>query len=366
MLIKYKVGGMDTTEKLAIAGAGVVVLAGATYYLISQSKTTQPTPPSPTPSPSPSVIPEISATNTNFELSQTPLGYTYSPTSFIVYGSGFTPNGTVIVSDNYSGTIYSGTADSSGKFSGTIQLSSFSPQPGSSTITGVDLTTGLNSSPITLTFTLSTSVSPSVSPILNATNTNFTLTPGLLGYTYSPPSFIVYGSGFIPNGTVIVSDNYSGTLYTTTADSSGKFSGTIQLSNFNPQPGSSTITGIDLTTGLNSSPITLTFTLSGSPSPQTSASLSVSPSTTNYSSGGTLTFTGSGFAHNSTVTFSVNYLTPLPATTTTDSNGNFSIKFNYPGGGVLDSIMSQITGNITMTAVDNSNNSASATWYNYA
>jgi len=147
-------------EGLIIATTGIIVVtvAGVTYYLISKNKSTS----GGGGGTGLTVLPKINATNTNFEISQGPFEqltgtYSYSPSSFVLYGSGFTPNGGVVVSDNYSGIIYNGTADANGRFNTTIQLSSFKPTPGSSEITGIDLSTGLQSAPVTLTFTLSSS-----------------------------------------------------------------------------------------------------------------------------------------------------------------------------------------------------------------
>jgi len=299
----------------------------------------------------------------------------YNPSSFTITGSGFTPNGGIGLNISNGITSFTAvsntTADSNGNINITVPSSILNI--GSNTPTGayngsieaIDSTTGIKSNTINITITVTlppTSASLSVSP-----STTYYSSGGTVTFT---------GSGFAPNSEIAFTAYYGNSAQilpaTATTDSNGNFS-----EGFN-YPGGGVLDGIMASytgtitmyatddKGTSASASWYNYTGSSGTAPPTSASLSVSPSTTYYSSGGTLTFTGSGFAPNSTVTFSVNYLTPLPATTTTDSNGNFSIKFNYPGGGVLDSIMSQITGNITMTAVDNSNNSASATWYNYA
>ena len=281
-------------EGLIIVGTGIAIatVAGVTYYLISKNKKQTTSGGGGGTGGGLTVSPVIKATNTVFDVYKGFFGYSYSPSSFVLYGSGFTPNGKVIVSDNYSGPIYQGTADANGEFSVTIQLSSFSPTPGSSEIVGVDVTTELQTAPITLTFNVGKSGGGTltVSPTINATNTNFVISKGFFGYSYSPPSFVLYGTGFTPNGSVVVSDNYSGTIYQGTADGNGNFNATIYLSNFNPQPGSSEITGIDLSTGLKSAPITLTFTLSSSGS--TSGGTSSQTCTSGVAVGNWLTSVG--------------------------------------------------------------------------
>jgi len=193
--------------------------------------------------------------------------------------------------------------------------------------------------------------------------------------SFNPSSFTVKGSGFTPNGGVDIDTlNSSGKLIGTTytqADSNGNIYAVVNTDLFTYAIQSTTgtyyggVQTVDETTNNKSNVVNVTITVTA---PTISASLSVSPSTTYYSSGGTVTFTGSGFAPNSTIYFTVNFpggSDSLPATATTDSNGNFSKGFGYPGGGSLDYDMSGYTGTFTMTATDSSNNSASASWYNY-
>jgi len=193
---------------------------------------------------------------------------------------------------------------------------------------------------------------------------------------YNPDTFTVTGSGFTPGGSVLIKMLYSNGIgfdgAYTTADGSGNINTNITSDYLTGVNYSGLISGgagtyyggieaLDLSTNKISNTVDITVTV------VTSARLSVSPSTTNYNRGGTVTFTGTGFAPNSTINFAVNYTAGynvLPATTTTDSNGNFSIGFGYPGGGVLDGYMSENTGTFTMIAVDSAGNIASASWYN--
>ena len=166
------------TGTAVVAGAAIILIAGGVgYYLYTKSKTTTTTTTSTTTTGGGLTLsPTINATDTNFELSRGLFGYTYSPSSFVLYGLGFTPNGGVVVSDNYSGTIYSGTADANGDFNTTVQLSSFKPAPGSSTITGIDLSTGLKSAPVTLTFTTTTTTTSTTTPQIATNTTTFSYT----------------------------------------------------------------------------------------------------------------------------------------------------------------------------------------------
>jgi len=102
-----------------------------------------------------------------------------------------------------------------------------------------------------------------------------------------------------------------------------------------------------------------------SPSPSYSPSLSISPSETSYLTDGTITATGTGFAPNSTIYFTVSFgilgTYPIKVTAMTNGNGNFTEQFEYSGFGL---IIDTYTGYITMTATDSLGDSASASWYN--
>jgi len=206
--------------------------------------------------------------------------------------------------------------------------------------------------------------------------------------SFSPDTFTITGSGFTPNSsvTIYILDSYGnyGTTTTTTADSNGDINvsiSTFDIGNMcNQSYTTSTSDGYinylyagivkatDNSINISSNTVNITLTATVPAPSSVGTTLSVSPPIIGYDYTGMIKFTGSGFAPNSTIHFTVSYggqQQTLPATATTDSNGNFSKGFGYPGAGLIDSIMASYTGTMTMTATDSSGNSASASWLNY-
>jgi hypothetical protein len=193
----------------------------------------------------------------------------------------------------------------------------------------------------------------------------------------SPSTFTVTGSGFTPGGSVAIDILNSGksnvgTVYET-ADSSGNLNGSsgFSITSVDLEPITSPSAGTyygyiqcyDQSSGIYSNQVQVAVTVQ-----IVNPAVSVTPSPFNITSNTSLTYTGTGFSANSTISIYLNSNevnnAKLGVQPQSDVNGNWSLTITFPGSGVTDNAisMAEIGEAIKVTATDSSNNSATTTF----
>ena len=306
--------------------------------------------------------------------------YVYSPssTSYVVTGVGFGTS--VNIMDSTGNTIATATSGVLSKATGTISLSSaYFPI---TTTTGYYLyarntTNGLSTAQVPMSFTLADTGTTPGSTKGSGSGSNPPVGPTLTSssnvFLTSLTGISLTAAGFdLGESVILYVDDYPSGIQATTIPATSGLNGAT-WTNVLPTPSpSGNITG-------------LTFTAYGQTSQKTSnalvikyaflttststSTINVSPKSFNRASNTSITVSGSGFAPNSKVGFTLepNSLFGggnITSAATTSSNGSFTNSWAYPGSGVVDKIIANAASNsvLSFTATDTNNNHAVATF----